>query len=330
MFNRRSGRGIGIAAVVAATALLTACSSGSSAGTPSSSAASSAVPTHITIGFSPLNQTDPTLIGLAKGVQGYASSKGDKVLVANPANSAATQVQQIKTWISNGQVQAVWFLAISQPSMKQILTLAQSKHVVVVANGSAADYGYSGPQPGLSFSTIDYSIYGTALGKAAGACSTARLGGKANMVFVDPQVGAGGAAEEKKAFVSSFTAADSGLSTAATVQGDGTRLTSQHVVASALQAHPDANTLVAFDDESTLGGMSAFKAAGKDLSKVCVLGGGGGGSVLSQVKAGNVYGVAALQFDADLAQTVDILGTMAKNSTKVGVAHTTPVKVITK
>lgn len=328
MFTRKS-RGIGLAAVIAATALLTACSSGTSAGT-SSSSASSTVPKHITIGFSPLNQTDPTLIGLAKGVEGYAQSQGDKVLVANPANSAATQVQQIKTWISNGQVQAVWFLAISQPSMKQILTLAQSKHVVVVANGSAADYGYSGPQPGVSFSTIDYSIYGTSLGKAAGACSAARLGGKANMIFIDPQVGAGGAAEEKKAFVSSFTAADSGLSTVATVQGDGTRLTGQHVVASALQAHPDANTLVAFDDESTLGGMSALKAAGKDLSKVCVLGGGGGPSVLSQVTAGNVYGVAALQFTADLTQTVDILGTMAKNPTKVGVAHTTPVKVITK
>jgi ABC-type sugar transport system substrate-binding protein len=328
MFARKSGRVTGIAALVAATALLSACSSPSPGGTSSSTA--SAVPKHITIGFSPLNQTDPSLIGLAKGVEGYAASLGDKVLVANPANSAATQVQQIKTWIQNGQVQAIWFLAVSQPAMKQILTLAQSKHVAIVANGSAANYGYSGPQPGVSFSTIDYTIFGGALGKAAGACSTARLGGKAKMIFVSPQVGNGGAAEEKRAFLSSFQAADPGLTTAATVQADGTRLTAQHITASALQAHPDANTLVAFDDESTLGGMSAMKAAGKDLSKICVLGGGGGATALTQVKAGNIYGVAALQFTADLTDTVNILATMSKNPTKVGVAHTTPVKVITQ
>jgi ABC-type sugar transport system substrate-binding protein len=327
MITKKSSRALAVAAVVAAAALLSACSS-SGATTPTSTA--SAAAKHITIGFSPLNQTDPTLIGLAKGVEGYAASQGDKVLVANPANSAATQVQQIKSWIENGQVQAVWFLAISQPSMKQILTLAQQHHVVIVANGQASDYGYKGPQPGISFSTIDYSIYGGALGKAAAACSTSRLGGKAQMIFINPQVGSGGSAEEEKAFFSSFKSADSGENQAALVQGDGTRLTAQTVVASALQAHPDANTLVAFDDESTLGGMAAFQAAGKTLSKVCVLGGGGGTDVLAQVTAGNVYGVAALQFTADLTQTVDILDTMAKDPTKVGVAHTTPVKVITK
>jgi ABC-type sugar transport system substrate-binding protein len=324
MITRKSSRLLGAVAVLATAALLTACSSGSP------SASTSAAPKHITIGFSPLNQTDPTLIGLAKGVEGYAASKGDKVLVANPANSAATQVQQIKAWIENGQVQAVWFLAISQPSMKQILTLAQQKHVVIVANGSASDYGYSGPQPGVSFSTINYSIYGTALGKAAAACSSSRLGGKAQMIFINPQVGSGGSAEEKAAFLKSFNSNDSALNVAANVQGDGTRLTAQHVTASALQAHPNANTLVAFDDESTLGGMSAFKAAGKNLSNVCVLGGGGGPEVLAQVTAKTVYGVAALQFTADLTQTIDILNTMSKNPTKVGVAHTTPVKVITQ
>ena len=325
MVTKKSSRALGVVALVATAALLSACSSGT-ASSPSTSAA----PKHITIGFSPLNQTDPTLIGLAKGVEGYAQSKGDKVLVANPANSAATQVQQIKAWIQNGQVQAVWFLAISQPSMKQILTLAQQKHVAIVANGQASDYGYSGPQPGVSFSTIDYGVYGTDLGKAAATCSTARLGGKAQMVFINPQVGSGGSAQEKAAFLKAFAADDAGLVTAANVQGDGTRLTAQHVTASALQAHPDANTLVAFDDESTLGGMSAFKAAGKDLSKICVLGGGGGPEVLKEVTAKNVYGVAALQFTADLTQTVDILNTMSKNPTKVGVAHTTPVKVITQ
>jgi ABC-type sugar transport system substrate-binding protein len=326
MSFKKSSRVWGAGAIVAVATLLSACSSGAATSTPTSSA----VAKHITIGFSPLNQTAAALIGLAKGIQGYGASKGDKVLIADPANSAVTQVQQLKSWIENGQVQGVWVLAISQPSMKQIITLAQQKHVVLVLNGSASDYGFSGPQPGISFSTINYSIFGGALGKAAAACSNARLGGKAKLIINNPMVGESGASETKTAFLSALKKADPGATVVSNVQGDGTRLTGQNLVASALQANPDANMVFTQDDDSTLGAMDAFKTAGKDLSKECLMGGGGGDDTLAEVKAGNLYGIAALQFNTDLIQTVDILNKMAQDPTKVGVAHTTPVKVITK
>lgn len=325
---KKSSRIVGAGAIIAVAALLSACSSGGATSTPSAS--STANSKHITIGFSPLNQTAAALIGLAKGVQGYGASTGDKVLIADPANSAATQVQQIKSWIENGQVQGVWSLAISQPSMKQIITLAQQKHVVLVLNGSASDYGYSEPQPGISFSTIDYKVFGGDLGSAAAACSNARFGGKAKLIINNPMVGESGASETKAAFLAALKKADPGATVVSNVQGDGTRLTGQTLVSTALQANPDANMTFTQDDDSTLGAMDAFKTAGKDLSKVCIMGGGGGDDTLAQVKAGNIYGIAALQFNADLTQTVDILNKMAQDPSKVGVAHSTPVKVITK
>ena len=72
-----------------------------------------------------MNQQAPALIGLTHGVEAIAGAQGDTVLVADPNNDAATQVQQVTAWIENKQVQAIWMLPLQSASMAPVLEKAQ-------------------------------------------------------------------------------------------------------------------------------------------------------------------------------------------------------------
>ena len=102
---------------------------------------------------------------------------------------------------------------------------------------------------------------------------------------------------------------------------------SQTDVGNILQGKPDVNAVAAANDEGALGALGAFKAAGKELP--CLVEFGGNAEVLALVKKGTIYASVALQFAADMAQSVDTLGTMQADPTAVGPILTVPQKVVT-
>jgi ABC-type sugar transport system substrate-binding protein len=185
----------GLAAGLSVLAM-SACSSGTPGTTPSA-----AEPTEnegpYTIGFSPMNQSAPALVGLTKGLQGMAEGNEDieEVLVADPNNDAATQVQQVTAWIDNKQVDAIWFLAVNAEAMAPVVERAEAAGVPVIALGLPDAYGYDAPAPGVSFSTIDYEAYGTSLGENVANCINDRLGGQGEVVFLQDPAGAVGRSE---------------------------------------------------------------------------------------------------------------------------------------
>lgn len=322
MTINRKMRAIAVAGAAIAALTLSACTADGSGGEATPTFTGTTGP--ITIGFSPMNQQAPALIGLAQGVQGMVEAGGDKFLLADPNNDPATQASQIEAWITNGQIQGWWSLAASAPSLTSVIKLAQSKGIVGVVNGVPEDYSLSGMQRGISFSMIDYAKVGGNVGDDMVSCLASRgKGSTGEVIFVTNPAGQVGNDEQIAAFKETV---GSKATIVAEVAGEANAATSQAAVASALQAHPNAIGVFGWNDEATTGAVQAIKAAGLNPNNMCVVGGGGGDNALAGVADGSIYGVAALDFGADLAQTVAQIKTMAADPNALGVQLITPVK----
>jgi ABC-type sugar transport system substrate-binding protein len=315
------------AALIVSTGLA-ACGSSSTTATADTSGSSPAK--KFTVGFSPYNQSAPALVGLAKGVKDYAQSKGASTLIADPNNDPTKQAQQIRSWIELGQVNAVWVLALNPTAIKALIPLAQSKGVGLLATGTPADYGKSAPDAGLSYSIIDYAAYGKAIGGALADCANERLGGNAKALFAANPAGSTGKAQEDAAIKEALTAGAPNSTIVSTIDNKNDRLESQKATLTAIQANQDLNAVIGVSDESTMGPMTAFTQARKDLSKSCLVGAGGSDEALAAVKAGKLYADVAIQFSDDMTQSVDELVRFSQDAKAAGKQLFTPFKTVKK
>lgn len=325
---RRMRRPLLVAVAVAAIVGLSGCS-GSGTASPSSSPSASQGAKALRIGFSPFTLQVPALKGLADGLTAAGKAAGDTVLTADPKTDPNTQLQQLQQWVQLGQVDAIWVIPVAAKTLTPVLQQATQKGVVVIASGTPADYGLSGMQPGITFTNVDNSAFGTKLGSLTAQCITERVGGKGQVIFLQSPTGQQSTQAINDGFAGALT---SGASASKIVNKEDAkdRLGSQQIVSSALQGAPDANTLVGTDDESTLGGLAAFTSAGKDPSKTCIIGAGGGAEAQQAVKDGKVYADVAFDFQADLAQNLTQLHKLAADPSAKGAQLVTPIQVITK
>ncbi|WP_156155822.1 sugar ABC transporter substrate-binding protein [Demequina phytophila] len=322
-------------AVGAATALLalSACSSTGGETTTSESPASSATASASaapasdlpkTLVFAPLALSIPAMQGLSEGVTGYGGSQGWEVIVQDPKLDPATQVQQVTEVLESGRAGALWIIAIAPASMTDVLHAAQEKGVPVLINGVPADYGFDGPQAGITFDTIDYEAGGTALGEQTGMCINEKLGGEGTVIYGASPAGTAGKEESDAAFLAALEATAPGVEVVQTWDITD-RAASQTDVGSILQAHPDVDVVAAANDEGVLGAIGAFKAAGKELT--CATDFGGNDEVLALVEDGTMFATVALQFEQDMIQSFDTLAEMQMDPTAVGPELTVPLEV---
>jgi ABC-type sugar transport system substrate-binding protein len=317
-------------ALVTVVGLLAACSgsgdddTASTPGASDSGSAASSLPK--TLAFSPIGLQVPAMKGLSEGVTGYGKSQGWEVLVQDPALDPTKQVQQVTEVLDSGRAGALWVIAIAPTSMSDVVKSAQSKGVPLLINGVPADYGFDGPQPGISFDTIDYAAGGTAVGEQLGKCITEKMGGNANVLYGESAAGTAGKEESDAAFKTALAKA---APNAKIVQSwtISDRAASQTDVGNVLQGQPDANAVAATNDEGALGAIGAFKAAGKELP--CIVEFGGNDEVLGLIKDGTIFASVALQFGDDMTQSFDTLVKMQADPTAVGPLLTVPQKVIT-
>lgn len=303
--------------------LLAACGSGGTQ--PAGGASAAAGSTTKTIAFSPLALKIPAMKGLSEGVKGYGASKGYNVLIQDPNLDAQKQVTDLRSVIETGRVAGAWVIAVQPSSVSSLVKTAQAKKVPLILNGTPADYGLSGLEPLVSFSTIDYVAQGKAIGEELGNCINEKLGGNAKVVFEENAPGTAGKKELESSAKEALAAKAPGAKIVTTVVASD-RTKTQTDVGNALQGNPDANAVLANNDEGSLGAVGAFAAAGKKLP--CVTEAGGNDEVLAAVKSGKIYASVALQFQQDMAQSFDSLLTMIKDPTANGVQLTVPQKVI--
>jgi ABC-type sugar transport system substrate-binding protein len=310
-----------IVAFGAALLLLAACSHAADSG---GSTAAAALPK--TLVFSPLSLAPPALKGLSEGVKGYAGSKGWEVIVQDPNFDPSKQTQQLNEVLSSGRAGAGWILAVAPPSLVPIIRTAQSKGIPLLVNGRPDEYGYSGPQPGVTFDYVDYAAGGKALGEQLGNCVNAKMGGKADVLFAQSSEGQAGKKEFEQAAATALEATAPGSAIVQTVIAKD-RAGAQTDIGNVLQGRPDLSAVMASNDEGALGALGAFAAAGRTAK--CVTDFGGNDEVLQNVKAGKIFASVALQFQADMTQSFDTLVAMRADPMANGRILIVPQKVIT-
>jgi ABC-type sugar transport system substrate-binding protein len=321
--NWRSRRAPFALALGGVALLLTACGGGS--GSPSTNAGGGKeLPK--TLVFSPLSLAPPALKGLSEGVKHYAGDKNWEVIVQDPNFDATKQTQQLNEVLSSGRAGAAWVIAVAPKSMGPILKTAQSKGIPILVNGRPDEYGFSGPQPGITFDYIDYVAGGKALGEQLGKCVTEKLGGTAKVLYAASAEGSAGKKEFDTAALDALKAAAPGATVVQTVIAKD-RTQAQTDIGAALQGKPDLAAVMAANDEGALGALGAFSAAKKNLP--CVTDFGGNDEVLASVKDGKIYASVALQFQADMAQSFDTLVKMQGDPKANGEVLVVPQKVVT-
>ncbi len=278
-----------------------------------------------TIAFSPIALSIPAMKGLSEGVTGYGKSQGYKVIVQDPNLDPQKQVTDLTSVVESGAVAGAWAIMIAPPAAAPLVQTALAKHVPLILNGTPADYGLDGLEPGISFSTIDYATQGKAMGEELGNCINEKLDGKAKILYGESAPGTAGKEEQDKAIKAALaaTAPDAEIVQTITVSD---RAKAQTDVGAALQGNPDITAVMGQNDEGSLGALGAFAAAGKDLP--CLTETGGNDEVLAAVKAGKIYASIALQFQADMAQSFDALVAMIDDPEATGVQLTVPQEVV--
>jgi ABC-type sugar transport system substrate-binding protein len=317
-----------LTALAVATALLPLAACGGSSQSGATSGGSPATK-QLRIGFSPFTLDAPALQGLNHGLEEYAKAKGYAVQVADPKGDPAKQVEQLQGWVTRKQVDAIWIIPTNPGALKTVIKSAQDAGIAVLASGKPDDYGQAGPGAGLSFNIFDYTETGTKTGELLSECVNKRLGGNAEVVFAqDPPTSGAGSVESANAMKAALSKGSPNARIVSEVNHQNDRLKAQQAVSAALQANRNANALLGQNDEGSLGGMTAFKQAGKDVKTACIVGFGGGQSAQDAVKAGDLYGVVAINFHNDLVQNVDLLAKMAGDPKATGQVTKPPVDVV--
>ena len=315
------------AAVLVATitaCVLSACGSGST-DTPAAGAASTPA-TSIRLGFSPLSLDIPGLQATADALKGAGAGAGIKVTVADPKFNVQTQVNQVRQWIQLGQVDAIWIIPIAPPAIAPLIAQAQAAKIPILVDTQPSAVGLQGAQPGVSFAFTDYTGLGTALGTMLTECVAKRTGGSAQVIQLKDPSGQTGNAETDAA-IAKVLAATPNIKIVKTI-GAQTQLVAQQSTLSALQAAPDANAALGTNDEAALGALAAFQQAHKDLTKICVVGGGAADQAAAAVKAGTIYGGVTFDFETDTRNNITEIMAMRANPTAVGKVLTVPFKTV--
>lgn len=305
--------------------LAAACSSSDRSGSPAADSGGSKLPK--TLVFSPLSLAPPALKGLSEGVKGYASSKGWEVIVQDPNFDATKQTQQLNEVISSGRAGAAWVIAVAPKSMGQLLKTSQSKGVPILVNGKPDEYGFSGPQPGVTFDYIDYDAGGKALGEQLGKCMTEKMGGAGKVLYAAGTEGSAGKEAFDGAALAGLKAAAPNATVIQTIIAKD-RAGAQTDIGNALQGNPDLAAVMSANDEGALGALGAYDSAGKKLT--CSTDFGGNDEVLKDVQAGRIYASVALQFQADMTQSFDTLVKMQADPKANGEVLVVPQKIVTQ
>ena len=176
--NRPLGGSLLAGLAIAATLSLAACSTSNAASGSSGAASSSAsaAPKALKIGFSPFTLQVPALKGLSDGLTAAGKASGDTVVSADPKGDPSTQLQQLQQWVQLKQVDAIWVIPAAAKTVAPVLQQAQQKGIVVIASGKPSDYGMSAGAPGITFTEVDNTAYGTKIGELTAQCITQKPG----------------------------------------------------------------------------------------------------------------------------------------------------------
>jgi ribose transport system substrate-binding protein len=177
--------------------------------------------------------------------------------------------------------------------------------------------------------SIDDYAAGYKVGVWAGDYVNANMGGKAVILDVGlPALTT--TVNRSQGFVDGITSVlGDGATVAQSVDANGLKDKAVQVASDALTAHPDVNVIFGINDDSALGGMQAYEAAGLDMANLLVVGFGCEGNACKDALAeGGPYKVSAAMFPEYQGRLIIDAGVAAFNGVELPahlIAPSTPV-----
>jgi ribose transport system substrate-binding protein len=223
-----------------------------------------------------------------KGEQARADEYGIDFSINDANLDLQTSLAAVDDYLASG-VGALGFTPVNEEASAPTIQRAASGGTPVICEGS--------PTEGCStlVSIDDYNA-GFQVGVWAGNYAKENLGGEARILDVGlPALSTTVARSE--GFIDGIHSVLPEAEVAQSVDGKGLKDEAVKVAADALTAHPDVNIIFGINDDSALGGLQAYTAAGLDTANLLVVGFGcEGNACKSALMEGGPYKVSAAMF----------------------------------
>jgi ABC-type sugar transport system substrate-binding protein len=297
---------LALAAVTISTVVLSGCSATVS---PASSKSASAFKCG-TIGFVPLNQTQDIFTSQAKTAQTWAAQHGCKLLVGDAKNDPLTQANIIDGWVAGKQVSAILVAPVDINALKPSLTEAAKAKIPTLINGGL-DKPFAADEAVV---VTDWVDYGKKAGTALAACVNKKFGGKGVVAILGGPTLPGTIVTGRiNAEISAIKKLAPHSNVVANQNGQGQTLPSQDAMAALLLKYPTINAVTGTNDDSMVGVVNAVKAAGKDPSKLCIVGLDATAPGLAAVQSGDFYATVDLQPNKLVTDGLSVLTDMIQH-----------------
>ncbi len=214
------------------------------------------------VGFSQTESNNPWRIAETNSMQDEAKKLGYQLVYTDAASSAAKQVSDVNSMIAQGV--DVIFLAPREekPLIPAIMNAKKAGITVILLDRNVDQSLAKAGRDYLTFIGSDFVDEGHRIADWL----VKQTDGKAVIIELEGTTGASAATDRKKGF-DEISAKQPGMKIVASQNGEFTRDKGRQVAETLLQAHPDATTIYAHNDEMALGAIAALKAAGKTPGK---------------------------------------------------------------
>ncbi len=264
--------------------------SGSAGGTTAADAGDEAKASKI--GLMVLDLKNAFFADQVRTVREMVEREGGELVVLDPANDPARQLQLAQTWLTAGTVDAIIGSVVDVSTFQSVFDKAAEKGVPIVTLGFEPKAGL---RSGQAVITQDFRDWGFQLGEAAARCVDERLGGRGEAVILDNVNVAG------EIVPTLIAGQKEGLATVPGIEIVGQqdapdRLRGLQVTQELLTAHPGINTVVTTSDDATLGALQALRSKGKDpKTELCLVATNGNDEARRLVESGDLWAYADTQ-----------------------------------
>ncbi len=214
------------------------------------------------VGFAQTESNNPWRIAQTESMKAEAAKLGHQLVYTDAAGSAAKQVADVNSMIAQG-VDLIFLAPREEKPLIPAVMAAKKAGIPVVLLDRNVDQSLA--KAGKDYVTFIGSDFVDEGRRAAEALDKA-TNGTAKIIQLEGTTGSSPANDRRKGF-EDYIKNKPGMKIIASQSGDFARDKGRQVAETLLQAHPDATSIYAHNDEMAIGAISALEAAGKKPGK---------------------------------------------------------------
>lgn len=214
------------------------------------------------VGFSQTVSDNPWRLAETKSMQDEAAKRGWEIVVTDAGGSAAKQVQDVDSLISQ-KVEAIFLAPQEEKPLVPAVMKAKAAGIPVILLDRNVDQTMA--QGGKDYVTFIGSDF-VQEGQRVGEWLIKKTNGQAKIIELEGTTGSSPANDRKKGFDDTIKA-QAGMKILDSQTGQFNRDKGRQVMQTLLTAHPDVTVVYAHNDEMAIGAIAALEAAGKKPGK---------------------------------------------------------------